>query len=142
MDDIVQRPEKEQEDLVIALGAIKFIKSLHKEVMLIHNPVYWYLIGHIREPALEALSAAVSREGLEVTRMEKYLPPDKSERDWVTWYNLPHDGKGCSPQRPVLPARSAQHQVQSTAPLIEILPRSRTMQPWPSCATCGLPIWG
>jgi hypothetical protein len=92
MDDIVQRPEKEQEDLVIALGAIKFIKSLHKEVMLIHNPVYWYLIGHIREPALEALSAAVSREGLEVTRMEKYLPPDKSERDWVTWYNLPHDG--------------------------------------------------
>lgn len=92
MGDVTQPPYKEDEDLMIAVRVVKFIKSLHKEVMLIHNPVYWYLTGQMREPAMERLSAAAKPEGLAVVRMEKYLPIDSRERDWYGWYNLPHDG--------------------------------------------------
>jgi hypothetical protein len=92
MRDTTQSAEKEQEDLEIGIGAVKFMKAMHKELMLTHNPLYWYLIGQMREPAVDRLNAALSREGIEVTRLVKYLPGNKGEQDWVKWYNLPYDG--------------------------------------------------
>ncbi len=92
MTDIVQSPEKEAQDLMIAVGAIRAIRAMHKEVMLIHNPTYWYLTGQIREPAVQQLGVALKGEGLVITGMVKYLPRDANEREWFKWFNLPHDG--------------------------------------------------
>jgi hypothetical protein len=92
MTDIVQPAEKEAEDLTIGLRAIRAIHAMHHDLMLIHNPTYWYLNGQLREPAVQPLAASLKDDGLEITRMMKYLPAAAKERDWFKWYNLPHDG--------------------------------------------------
>lgn len=92
MSDIVQSDAKEAEDLVIAVRSIRAMHAMSADLMLIHNPTYWYLTGQIREPALQPLVVALKGDGLEIVGIVKYLPADATERDWYGWYNLPHDG--------------------------------------------------
>jgi hypothetical protein len=92
MSDLVQTPAKEEEDLEIAERVAEFIKAIHHEVMFTHNPSYWQLTGQIPTPALVRLGEAFERKGIELIRMEKYLPTGRGQRDWYGWYNLPHDG--------------------------------------------------
>jgi hypothetical protein len=92
MPDTVVSEERRRENLEIGVGAIKFIRSISKDVMVAHNRTYWYLTGDKREPGADDLAAALKPEGIEITRMVKYLPARKNREDSFKWYNLPHDG--------------------------------------------------
>jgi hypothetical protein len=92
MSDVIQSDAKEAEDLSVAVRSIREIHRMHPQLMLLHTPTYWYLAGQLREAAVQPLGDALQADGLQITDMRKYLPIDASERDWFTWYNLPHDG--------------------------------------------------
>jgi hypothetical protein len=106
MTDIVQPAEKEAEDLTIGLRAIRAIHAMHHDLMLIHNPTYWYLNGQLREPAVQPLAASLKDDGLEITRMMKYLPAAAKERDWFSGTTCPMMGIGAISGRKCMGSRS------------------------------------
>lgn len=92
MSDVVQSDEKEADDLVITAGAIRDIRRMHPQLMLLHNPTYWFLTGQLREASIPRLAEELRIDGLQIADMRKHLPADATERDWFKWYNLPYDG--------------------------------------------------
>jgi hypothetical protein len=81
-----------EEDEKIGLDVLQFIRALHKNMLVLHNPVYWYMTGERPTPTLDKFIGLAQKANIDVIRMEKYLPYDKGESEWRRWYNLPHDG--------------------------------------------------
>jgi hypothetical protein len=42
--------------------------------------------------ALDPLIEEAQKSGIEITRMDRYMPVKKGEDEWRRWYNLPNDG--------------------------------------------------
>ena len=81
-----------EEDEKIALDVLQFIRALHKDMLVLHNPVYWYMTGERPTPTLDKFVDMAQNANIDIIRMEKYLPFEKGETEWRRWYNLPHDG--------------------------------------------------
>src|SRR5437588_5570295 len=80
---------RDTEDMEISLRALKFIGTLHKEMLVLHNPVYWYMTGERPTPTLEKFIGMAEGANIKVVRMEQYMPYEKGEEEWRHWYNLP-----------------------------------------------------
>jgi len=90
---------REVEDRDIGIRALKVIRSLSKNMAVLHNPLYWHLKGHIYStdqklsPILDPFIADAKGAGIDIVRMEQFMPVDKGEGEWRRWYNhLPYDG--------------------------------------------------
>src|SRR6266487_3626797 len=81
-----------EQDEKVALDVLQFIHTLHKNMLVLHNPVYWYMTGERPTPMLDKFIGLAKQANIEIVRMEKYLPFEKGEPEWRRWYNLPQDG--------------------------------------------------
>jgi hypothetical protein len=89
----------EEQDRDIGIRALEVIRALNKNMLVLHNPLYWHLKGRIYSteqklsPILDPFIAAAKQDGIDIIRMEQYMPVDKGESEWRRWYNhLPYDG--------------------------------------------------
>ena len=90
---------KEEQDQDIGIRALKTIRTLHRNMLVLHNPLYWHLKGHAYStdqslaPILDPFIAAAKQDGINIVRMERYMPVAKGDGEWRRWYNhLPYDG--------------------------------------------------
>ncbi|HUO43445.1 MAG TPA: SGNH/GDSL hydrolase family protein [Burkholderiales bacterium] len=91
--------DRERQDRDIGIRALKVIRSISRNMLVLHNPLYWHLKGHAYStdqklsPILDPFVADAKRAGIEIVRMEQYMPVNKGEGEWRRWYNhLPYDG--------------------------------------------------
>jgi hypothetical protein len=89
------RDEKER---TRAVNVLKFIYSINQNVLVLHNPLYPHMKGKTYIPdvtlasALDPLVEEAHKSGIEITRVDQYMPVEKGEKEWKRWYNLPNDG--------------------------------------------------
>jgi hypothetical protein len=90
---------KEEQDQDIGIRALKTIHTLHQNLLVLHNPLYWHLKGHAYStdqklaPILDPFVAKAKQSDIDIIRMERYMPVSKGDNEWRRWYNhLPYDG--------------------------------------------------
>jgi hypothetical protein len=90
-----KRDEKERAQ---AIEVLKLIYSMNRNVMVLHNPLYPHMKGqtYIHDvtlaSALDPFVEAAQKSGIEIIKMNRYMPVEKGEKEWKRWYNLPNDG--------------------------------------------------
>jgi len=90
--------KRDEEERARAIAVLKFIQSIHPNTLVLHNPLYphlkgeTYIHGVTLASDLDPLMEEARKSGVSITRMERYMPVEKGEREWTRWYNLPNDG--------------------------------------------------
>jgi len=89
---------KDEKERARAIEVLKFISSMNRNMLVLHNPLYPHLKGKTYIPdvtlpsALDPLIGEAKKSGIEITRMDRYMPVNLGENEWKRWYNLPNDG--------------------------------------------------
>ena len=88
----IMRSGREDEDVDIALRALRLNQRLHPNHLVTHNPVFYYYPRDKRPVLLDRFLTLVAQEGFDIVEMEDYMPVPRSEIERNRWFNLPHDG--------------------------------------------------
>ncbi len=89
---------KDEKESARAIEALKFINLMNRNMLVLHNPLYPHMKGQTYIPdvklasALDPLMEEAQKSGIEIARMDRYMPVEKGEIEWRRWYNLPNDG--------------------------------------------------
>ncbi len=90
--------KKDEDERIMAIRAMKFIRTLNQNVLILHNPTYPHMTGKTYVPDvtlaswLDPLIRDAKKSGIDIVRMDQYMPVDKGDQEWRHWYNLPYDG--------------------------------------------------
>lgn len=90
--------KKDEKERARAIEVLKFINSMNQNMLVLHNPLYPHMKGQTYIPdvklesALDPLTEEAQKAGINISRMDRYMPVERGEMEWKRWYNLPNDG--------------------------------------------------
>ena len=85
------RSNNDAGDIEVGTKALQAINLMHDEMVATYNPLYRHLVKQQSQDRLVKFINATKKVGIDIHRMEDYMPVQRGEQEWYRWYLRPHD---------------------------------------------------